>query len=66
MEMILDKLQNVSLGANTSSYRLTGLNSYTQYSISVVGETSAGTGAHGGPESRSLCITEADCKLDNM
>ena len=65
-EIILDELQNVSLGANTSSYRLTGLNTYTQYSISIVGKTSAGTGAHGGPESRSLCTTKADCKFDNI
>lgn len=62
LEIILDKLQNVSLSANTSSYRLTGLDSYRQYSISIVGETSAGKGAHSGPESRSLCTTEADCK----
>ena len=62
LERILDELQTVSLGANTSSYRLTGLNSYTQYSISIVGETSAGTGAHGGAESWSSCTTEADCK----
>lgn len=62
LDIILYELQTVSLAANTSSYRLAGLNSYTQYSISIVGETYAGTRAHGGPESRSSCTTEADCK----
>ena len=54
-------LQNVSLDAHTSSYRLTGLHSFVDYRISIVGVTSAGPGLHSyGP--RLLCTTEADCK----
>ena len=66
LQIRLYELQTVSLGANTSSYRLTGLNSYTQYSISIVGETSAGKGAHGGVESWLSFTTEGDCKYYNI
>lgn len=53
--------QTVSLDGNTSSYHLTGLQSYTQYRISIVGVTSAGPGSHD-DNPKSSCITEADCK----
>ncbi|KAL9958642.1 hypothetical protein ACROYT_G035690 [Oculina patagonica] len=55
----LSSRQTVSLNGNTSSYHLTGLQSYTQYRISIVGVTSAGPGSHD-DNTKSPCITEAD------
>ena len=57
------QLKNFSLDGDTYSYRLTGLDSYTEYFISVVGKTSLGPGGHGNG-SRLRCKTEADCKYE--
>ena len=53
--------QAFNLSVDTYSYVLTGLDIYTEYTISIVGRTSAGAGVHN-ENSAVKCLTEADCK----
>lgn len=52
---------SVNLSVDTYSYVLTGLDIYSEYNISVVGETSVGAGTHS-KESSVICLTEASCE----